>query len=376
MLTGMALTLLLGATACGHKKSAESAANQLMSVDVARPEIDSVMLYRSYPATTESMTSADIVGRVNGTLLTRNFTAGDIVQKGQVLFTIEPTAYRDAVQQSRAALATAKSEYTYASNQAAAMRKALESDAVSKLDVIQAESNLESAAAAIKNAEAQLNLALTNLSYCTVRAPFTGHITLSTVDPGSYVSGQGAPFKLATVYGDAVISIDFSMSDIQYQELIESTGGLTSPLFRNVPMTFDTNLGRDYTCDINYQSPVVNTTTGTVNLKASIDNPKYELRPGMYVTLHVPFGSQSNAILVKDSAIGTDQLGKYLYTVNDSNRVVYTSIEVGDLYRDSMRIVTKGLTPESRYVTSAMLKVRDGMPVNPVDKSAKPVAKK
>lgn len=81
----------------------------------------------------------------------------------------------------------------------------------------------------------------------------------------------------------------------------------------------------------------------------------------------MPFGASSHALLVKDSSIGTDQLGKYLYVVNDSNRIVYTPIETGDIYRDSLRIVTKGIGPESRYVTSAMLKVRDGMEVKPVE---------
>lgn len=71
-------------------------------------------------------------------------------------------------------------------------------------------------------------------------------------------------------------------------------------------------------------------------------------------------------MLVRDASIGTDQLGKYLYVVNDSDKVVYTPIEVGGLYRDSMRVVTKGISPESRYITSALLKVRDGMPVKTV----------
>jgi multidrug efflux pump subunit AcrA (membrane-fusion protein) len=72
------------------------------------------------------------------------------------------------------------------------------------------------------------------------------------------------------------------------------------------------------------------------------------------------------AIVIRDASISTDQLGRYVYLVNDSNQVVYTPIEVGPLYRDTLRIVTKGLSPTDRYVTTALLKVRDGMPVVPV----------
>ena len=155
LLTCAALTIL---PSCHNDKSSDHS-DGVLAVDVARPVTDSVMLYRTYPGTTGARASADIVARVNGTLLTRDYTSGSLVDKGTVLFTIEPTQYNDAVKQSRASLETARSEYTYASNQAAAMKKALESDAVSKLDVIQAESNMEQSAAAIKEAEAQLNLA-------------------------------------------------------------------------------------------------------------------------------------------------------------------------------------------------------------------------
>ena len=71
-------------------------------------------------------------------------------------------------------------------------------------------------------------------------------------------------------------------------------------------------------------------------------------------------------MIVKDASISTDQLGKYLYTVNDSNKVVYTPVTVGDLYQDTLRIITSGIAPGTRYVTKAMLKVRPGMSINPV----------
>lgn len=87
----------------------------------------------------------------------------------------------------------------------------------------------------------------------------------------------------------------------------------------------------------------------------------------MYTNVHMPFGENAKAILVKDSSIGTDQLGKYLYVVNDSDKIVYTPIKTGDLYNDSLRVITEGIGPNSRYVTSALLKVRDGMTIKPIE---------
>ena len=94
----------------------------------------------------------------------------------------------------------------------------------------------------------------------------------------------------------------------------------------------------------------------------NIDN---ELKDGMYVTVSLPYGVNPKAVLVKDASIGTDQLGKYVYVVNDSNKVVYTPIKVGEVYQDSLRIVNEGLGPKDRYVTKALLKARDGMSVKP-----------
>lgn len=365
LLTATAAALLLRCVACQHRQSATATAGHL-AVEVASPLSDSLTLYRTYPGTVGAHASAEIVARVDGTLLTHNYSGGALVGRGQVLFTIDPTQYSDAVQQAQAALATAQSEYAYASSQAEAMKKAIESDAVSKLDVIQAESSMQQAAAAVKQAEAQLNSALTNLSYCTVRAPFTGHVTSATVDPGAYVAGGASPFKLATIYDDAEVSVTFSIAVPQYQQMLPALAAAGEDAIA-VPLTFDNELAHSYTGQLNYTSPNVDTATGTITLKCRVDNPYGELRDGMYATVHMPYATEPAALLVLDRAIGTDQLGKYLYLVDDSNRVVYTPIEVGGTYRDSLRIVNEGIAADSRYVTSAMLKVHDGMTVAPYE---------
>ena len=83
----------------------------------------------------------------------------------------------------------------------------------------------------------------------------------------------------------------------------------------------------------------------------------------MYCTIRMPYKVDPKAMLVRDASIGTDQLGKYVYVVNDSSKVVYTPIKTGDLVADTLRLVTGGLKPHDRYVTSALLKVRNGMKV-------------
>jgi multidrug efflux pump subunit AcrA (membrane-fusion protein) len=102
-----------------------------------------------------------------------------------------------------------------------------------------------------------------------------------------------------------------------------------------------------------------------LQLKAKIKNTHGELKGGMYAMIALPYAVVPQALLIKDASISSNQLGKYVYTVDEQNKVVYTPIEIGDLVNDTLRIVTKGLNDKSRYVTKAVLKVRDGMTVEP-----------
>ena len=133
-------------------------------------------------------------------------------------------------------------------------------------------------------------------------------------------------------------------------------------------LSFNESLPHKYSGTLSYLSPMVNLSTGTLTLQAKVDNPYGELKSGMYCTVSLPYQKLSKAILIKDAAIGTDQLGKFIYTVNDSGKVTYTPIKVGDLVNDTLRIVTDGLSSNQKYVTQAIQKVRDGMTVNPIVK--------
>lgn len=349
---------------CGKKSGSRT--ENVPEVSVARPATDSVVLRQSYPAALSATQSADVMGRVNGQLLRILFTEGDHVVAGQPLFTIESTTYRDQVEQAQAALETAIAENEYATRQCAAMQKALEADAVSKMDVIQAESNLRQSEAAIKRARAQLETARTMLGYCTVRAPFSGLISESVFSEGAYVGGEVSPVKLATIYADKTLYVMFSVSTERYLQIAAARKSGSLDL-DHVPVVPGDSTAGVYYGKLDYTSPDVSKSTGTVTLRLILDNPDGQLRDGMFATVKLPYATDPNALLVKDASISTDQLGKYLYTVNDSDKILYTPIEVGEMYDDTLRIVTKGLSPDDRYVTTALLKVRDGMKVKPVN---------
>lgn len=353
-------------SSCGNTK--KDATNEYtMNVDVAMPTTDSVLLRKSYPASLKAKSVVNLVARVDGYLQSVNYKAGQYVKKGQLLFVIEPKTYQEAVSQAEAQLASATSQYEYAKTNYESMKEAAASNAVSKIDYVQAESNLNQSSAAIKSAKASLENAKLNLSYCYIKAPSSGHITKNTVDVGNYLNGAASPQTLATIYDDQTMSVNFTIEDSQYMRMVSDQKSVDAKKsFNVVELIFNEKLPHSYTAVIDYLSPMVDLSTGTVSLRAKVENPYGELKSGMYCIVSLPYKELSKAILVKDAAISTDQLGKFVYTVNDSNQVVYTPIKVGDLVNDTLRIVTDGLAPNQKYVTQAIQKVRDGMKVNPV----------
>lgn len=370
IITYSLLALLLSAGGACKKDDKKGADMPPMEVDVAEVTTDSVMIYKEYPGRLRATSVVNIVGRVDGTLLSKNYTDGAIVNKGQLLFTIEDTQYRNAVQQAQGQLDNAISSTAYSSKQYEAMKKALESDAVSQMEVLQAKSSYEEGEASIKTARANLHTAQTNLGYCRITAPFTGRISDASFQAGAYISGSASPVVLATLYDNSTFYAEFFVDDRTFMHISGPNSSSVKEGYEMIPLKFSDPLKHDYVGRFHYVAPDVDAGTGTMKLNAEIKNDYDELRDGMYVTISLPYQNDPHAILVEDAAIGTDQRGKYVYVVNDNDEVVYTPITIGELASGNRRIVTKGLKPGQKYVTKALLKVRDGAKVKPVEAQA------
>lgn len=351
-----------------HKKDDKGAGMETPAVNVAKAMEDSIVLYNDYPGYLEAKSKADVVAEVNGRLLTQNFESGSYVRKGQVLFTIDPTDYKQAVTEAEASIANAQSQRDFYAKQSAAMERAYKEDAVSQMELLQSQASLREAEASIKNARASLETARTNLGKCTVKAPISGYITLNAVSVGNYINGGASPQTLATIYDNSEFNAIFSIDDSQYNSLIGAGNNPNGALYSNMPLSFKNALSHNYTADLYYVAPSVNSSTGSLQLVGTVRNVDNELKDGMYVTVSLPYGINPKAVVVKDASLSTDQLGKYLYVVNDSDKVVYTPVTVGPVYRDSLRVITKGIKAGEKYVTEALLTVRNGMSVKPIEK--------
>lgn len=350
----------------GCKKDKKGMEEGERPVEVAEAFTDSVVLYNTYPGYLTAEYYAEVVGLVNARILTMNYSSGQHVEKGQTLFTLDPTLYKDALTRAEATLKSNESNLEYARSHYNAVLKALESNAVSKMEVQQAESDFKQAEASVNDSKAALHTAQVNYGYCNVTAPISGYITSNELSVGNYITGEDSPVKLAEIYDNTHLYANFEVEDARYETMTEGHKTIDDQLYKHVPLNFKEPLRNEYFADLTYVAPSVNRNTGTLMLQGKITNVDNELKEGMYLTVSLPYGANPKAVLVKDASIGTDQIGKFMYVVNDSNTIVKRRIDVGEIYQDSLRVINKGIEAGDKYVTKALLTVRAGEKVKPI----------
>ena len=366
LLTFMALCLIF-MFGCNNKNK-QKTTSEIPKVSVARPYVMPIVLHKDYPGYLLSNNIVDVVGRVSGYVTKQNFSSGQYINEGDLLYIIEPTVYENEVKKAEANLKSAQASLDYYKNNYQRMLEASKSDAISQIDLIQAETNVRTAEANVQTAEANLKTAKNTLSYCYVKAPISGVLTTSGAGEGEYVSGSdGSPFKLTTIYNNDPIYAYFNIEDNQYLIIRTSSQNWENSLPKKVYVNMQEGDFPPIEATPNYISPFVNLKTGTLTLRAIFENSKYDLKSGMYCTVSLPYGEENEAILIPDASAGTDQLGRYIYIINEDNIVFYRHIEVGEIINDSLIHVKSGLSPNEKFVTKALLKVRAGMKVEPIN---------
>ena len=366
LLSIMALCLIF-LFGCNNKNK-QKTTSEIPKVSVARPYVMPIVLHKDYPGYLLSNNIVDVVGRVSGYVTKQNFSSGQYINAGDLLYIIEPTVYENEVKKAEANLKSAQASLDYYKNNYQRMLEASKSDAISQIDLIQAETNVRTAEANVQTAEANLKTAKNTLSYCYVKAPISGVLTTSGAGEGEYVSGSdGNPFKLTTIYNNDPIYAYFNIEDNQYLMIRMSSENWENSLPKKVYVNMQEGNFPPIEATPNYISPFVNLKTGTLTLRALFENSQYDLKSGMYCTVSLPYGEENEAILIPDASTGTDQLGRYIYIVNEDNIVSYRHIEVGEIINDSLIHVKSGLLPDEKFVTKALLKVRAGMKVEPIN---------
>ena len=351
-----------------NNKNKQKTTSEIPKIDVAKPLVKPIVLHKEYPGYLLSNNIVDVVGLVSGYVTLQNFSSGQYTNAGDLLYTIDPTVYKNEVEKAEANLSSAEASLDYYENNYQRMLEASKINAISQIDLIQAETNVRTAQANVQNAKAALKTAQTTLGYCYIKAPISGFLTTSGAGEGEYVAGgEGNPFKLTTIYNNDPMYAYFNIEDNQYLMIRMQSHNWESSLPKKVFVNMQEGDFPPIEATPNYISPFVNLKTGTLTLRAFFENSEYDLKSGMYCTVSLPYGEDENAILIPDASTGTDQLGRYIYIIDNNNIVSYRHIEVGEIIDDSLIHVKSGLSPDERFVTKGLLKVRAGMKVEPIN---------
>jgi RND family efflux transporter MFP subunit len=338
-------------------------------VTVTTPERHEVQGYTDFTGTTRAIEYAEIRARVPGTLEEMRFTPASFVDEGDVLFIIEPEPYRAAFNEAQAALASAESELARAESDLERIELAIQSDAVSQQSLDLARATRDQADASRLGAQARLEDARINLSYTRVATPVSGQVSRNYVDIGNLV-GAGEATVLTTVTRIQPIYVYFNAPE---QLVLAFTSArrdttLTEEELSQVGRVFvATAADTDYPHEgeIDFIDNVVDPATGTIELRAVLQNSEQILFPGLFVRIRVLGRLIPDAILVEERAIGTDLGGKYVLVIGEDNVVEQRYVTLGALQDDGTVVIESGLDGDESYVVNGMLRARPGFPVTP-----------
>jgi len=305
--------------------------------------------------TVEAYSTVDIKSMVTGPLLQTGFQEGDVVEKDQILFTIDPRSFQAALDQAKANLARDQAMYQNAKLQVERNTPLLKKGYVSKQDFDTLESNLESLAATLQADEAAVASADLDLKYTTIRAPIPGKTGNIALKAGSIIKANDT-LTLVTINQINPVYVAFSVPQAKFP-LVQET-------LRKGPIKIFAIVNKDVTEEgnVTFVDNNIDTTTGTIELKATFENKQRRLWPGQYVTVDVPVDHIQQALLIPSLALLTGQNGFYVYVIDDESTAHIRYVTPGSIV-DDQTVITKGLNPGEKVVTGGQLRLKEGSKV-------------
>ncbi len=339
-------------------------------VAVVQPVRKVVTDYLELSGNTQAIYTVQLVARVSGYLEKVLFVDGQTVKKGQTLFLIQQNTYQDTLRQTEAQILLQKAQLEYAGKQYVRYSSLLEQKATSQENVDNWRNQRDSAQANLKAAEAARDLAKLNLEYTEVAAPFDGRIDRRLVDPGNLVGVSGNTV-LAELNQINPIYVYFNISDADLARLM-GEAHWTPGQVRKVQWPIFAGLlnekGYPHTGQIDFASISLTPTTGTLLMRGVLPNPDGKIMSGLYARVRVPV-KKGPALLVPQEAIGYDQRGSYVLTVNEQNVVQRSGIKTGTIV-DNLQVVEEGLRGKEWIVIKGVQKAIPGHKVTPEKQDA------
>ncbi|CAH6287231.1 MULTISPECIES: efflux RND transporter periplasmic adaptor subunit [Pantoea] len=368
-LTLLGMVLLITQLSGCDKGVAQNAPPPPPEVSAAPVLIKPVSQWDNFNGRVEAVQSVQLRPRVSGYIDAVNYREGDEVRKGQVLFTIDDRSYRAALEQAKAELARARSQASLARSESGRSEKLIGTQAISREAWEQRRSAASQAQADVLAAEAAVDMAQLNLDFTRVTAPIDGRASRAMITAGNLVTAGDSASVLTTLVSQQQMYVYFDVDEntfLNYQAMARQ-GQQRHALPVEIALVGEQ--GFPHQGKIDFLDNQLTASTGTIRMRALLDNQQRQFTPGLFARVRLPGSAQFEAVLIDDKAVLTDQDRKYVYVVDGEGKAQRRDIQPGAMV-DGLRIVKSGLQSGDKVIIAGLQKVfMPGMPV-----TAQPVA--
>jgi RND family efflux transporter MFP subunit len=383
---GAMLTLLAPLIAACGQDQPPQAAPPPPAVTVAKPLQRDVIDYDEYVGRFVAVDSVEIRARVSGYLAKVHFQDGQIVKQGDLLFSIDPRPFRNLLDQAKANLAEARANLAFADADLARGSQLVRDKNITDQIFEQRTQAKRTGEAAVAAQEALVRQAELELEYSELRAPITGRIGDRRVSPGNLVAGgaqgtqattnaQPSTSLLATIVTTDPIRFEFTFDEASYlrYERTATSGKDVANREGGVPVALKLIDEKQFAHQgrMDFVDNVIDRASGTIRGRAEFKNPDGLFTPGMFGRIRVPGSPPFSALLVPDTAIGTEQARKFVLVVDGEDIARQRFVTLGQVV-DGLRVIKDGLQPDDRVIVSGLMRVRPGQKVTPQENDAAP----
>lgn len=347
--------------------AAANAAPPPVTVSVATVLERPVTEWDEFSGRVTAIDHVEIRPQVSGIIEQVHFADGQLVKKGDLLFTIDPRPFQAALAQAQADLAAAQSKIALAETNLKRSQSLIASHAIAQSDLDAANDSYLQGDASVKAAEAEVQTAQLNLNYTAITAPVTGRVSRAEITAGNLVeSGVNAPV-LTTIVSVSPVYVEFEMDEQAYLKYA-ATGAAGNTGIEQIAVGMGLANQEGYPNQGHLESidNQLDTTSGTIRVRAVFDNPDNVLTPGLFARVRVGVQSDIPSILADDRAIGTDQDKKFVMVVGSDDRVQYRTVELGPIV-NGLRVIRSGLQKGERIVVNGLQRVRPNALVKPTN---------
>ena len=328
------------------------------TVLVAHPATQRIADWDDYSGRFEAVDAVDVKPRVSGAIESVHFHDGDVVQKGQLLFVIDPRPYAAQLARARADLARAKAGFANAEAELARAQQLAARELASRSMLDLKAAAQQQAAADVAAAEAAVEVQSLNVSFTRVTAPLTGRVSYRRLAPGNLVAADTT--LLTTIVSEDPIRFVFNAPEaalLKYRRL--ASGARSSP----VEIRLQDEADYRWKGRLEFLDNEIDRSSGTLRARAIVANPKGFLSPGMFGQLRLYAAEPADALVVPDQAVVTDQARLVVYVVDAESVVAQRAIQTGRLV-EGLRVIRSGLAANERVIISGVQRARPGRKVN------------